>query len=81
MTDAGLKELAPLTQLRTLDLNETGVTDAGLKELAPLTQLRTLDLSETGVTDAGLKELKVALPRCYVSHYWSLRKALEFFGP
>ena len=34
MTDAGLKELAPLKQLTALDLSGTQVTDAGLKELA-----------------------------------------------
>ena len=44
MTDAGLKELAGLTQLQTLNLAGTKVTDAGLKELAGLTQLQTLDL-------------------------------------
>jgi|GEM_PF-2505728 len=36
VTDAGLKELAPLKNLTTLDLGGTNVTDAGLKELAPL---------------------------------------------
>ena len=57
VTDAGLKELASLTQLRALHLGGTQVTDAGLKELASLTQLRMLDLGGTQVTDAGLKEL------------------------
>ena len=45
VTDAGLKDLAPLTQLQTLDLSETKVTDAGLKDLAALKQLRTLSLN------------------------------------
>ena len=57
MTNAGLKELAPLKQLQTLFLGHTLVTDAGLKELAPLTQLQRLDLGITKVTDVGLKEL------------------------
>ena len=39
MTDAGLKELAPLKNLTALDLGDTQVTDAGLKELAPLKNL------------------------------------------
>jgi len=56
-TDAGLKELAGQTQLRTLNLGNSQVTDAGLKELAGLTQLQTLNLGSTKVTDAGLKEL------------------------
>ena len=34
VTDAGLKELAGLTQLQSLNLHNTKVTDAGLKELA-----------------------------------------------
>jgi hypothetical protein len=33
VTDAGLKELAALTQLETLYLSNTQVTDAGVKEL------------------------------------------------
>ena len=56
VTDAGLKELAPLQNLTTLSLRDTKVTDAGLKELAPLKNLTTLDLPRS-VTDAGLKEL------------------------
>ena len=51
-------ELAPLTQLRTLDLSSTGVTGS-VAELAPLTQLTILYLSSTGVTGsvAGLAPL------------------------
>jgi hypothetical protein len=57
VTDAGLRRLAHLTQLRQLRLINTKVTDAGLKELAHLTQLQSLDLGSTPVTDAGLKDL------------------------
>ena len=57
VTDAGLKELAGLTQLQTLYLTGTKVTDAGLKELAGLTRLQWLNLQGTKVTDEGLKEL------------------------
>src|SRR5262249_8895029 len=57
VTDAYLKELAPLKHLNLLDLRGTQVGDAGLKELPALPELRELDLSETQVTDAGLKEL------------------------
>ncbi len=56
MTDAGLKELAGLKSLQTLDLRNTQVTDAGLKELAGLKSLQKLDLDSTQVTDAGLKD-------------------------
>ena len=57
VSDAGLKDLAALRGLTTLDLSVTKVTDAGLKELAALKGLTTLNLRGTKVTDAGLKEL------------------------
>ena len=57
MTDAGLRELAGLKNLSTLDLAWTNVTDAGMKELAALKNLSTLDLSATKVTGAGMREL------------------------
>ena len=57
VTDAELKELAPLKNLRKLDLNGNMFTGAGLKHLAPLEKLQELDLSRTSVGDAGLKEL------------------------
>ncbi len=54
VTDAGVKELAALQQLQSLNLQETEVTDAGLKELTALKQMQTLNLSFcSGVTDAG----------------------------
>ena len=57
VTDAGLKEVAGLKRLLTLNLANTQVTDAGLKELAGLQRLATLNLANTQVTDAGIKEL------------------------
>ncbi len=57
VTDAGLKHLAGLKQLRTLYLDHTKVTDAGLKHLSGLRQLQWLHLGHTQVTDAGLKHL------------------------
>ena len=61
MTDAGLKELAGLKNLQSLDLWYTGITDAGLKELAELKSLQVLNLPSL-VTDAGVAELQRALP-------------------
>ena len=49
VTDAGLKELAGLTELQLLDLEGTQVTDAGLKELAGLKKLQGLYLYSTQV--------------------------------
>jgi internalin A len=58
VTDAGLKHLAGLKQLRDLYLYRLpGVTDAGMKDVVSLTQLRVLRLGVTSVTDAGLKDI------------------------
>lgn len=57
VTDAGLRDLACLGQLATLNLYGTAVTDAGLKELAAFKNLTRLNLCKTNVTDAGLKHL------------------------
>jgi len=57
VTDADLKQLAPCTQLASLDLSKTRITDAGLKELMQFKHLKSLGLRETQITDAGLKEL------------------------
>jgi RNA polymerase sigma factor (sigma-70 family) len=57
MTDAGLRELASLRNLKVLDLTRTRVADAGLKELAGLRHLRRLFLPSSRVTDPGLKPL------------------------
>ncbi len=56
VTDAGVKELAPLKNLELLSLGP-GVTDAGLKNLTPLKKVKKLYLGSSSVTDAGLKEL------------------------
>ena len=57
MTDAGLKELAGLKSLQTLDVRGTQVTDAGLKVLARLQSLQRLYLNHCLETDAGMKDL------------------------
>jgi hypothetical protein len=66
VTDAGLKELKDLQQLRSLSLGDTQVTDAGLKELKGLKRLFLLYLANTRVTDAGVADLKKALPDCKI---------------
>ena len=57
ITDADLKELAKLQQLKVLNLGDTEITDVGLKEVAKCTQLTLLDLEATQITDVGLKQV------------------------
>ncbi len=61
VTDAGLKSLVRLPNLRSLDLTRTAVTAEGLASLAGLKNLEALNLTETSVDDAGVAKLK-ALP-------------------
>ena len=69
ITDAGLKEVAKLQQLKVLSLSGAKhVTDTGLKEVAKLKQLDVLSLGNTQVTKAGVAELQKALPKCKISH-------------
>jgi hypothetical protein len=56
--DEGLRIVAGMTNLRTLDLQGCKrVTDKGLAYIDGLSELRGLDLGETSVTDAGLANL------------------------
>jgi len=44
ITDAGLKEVATLSNLHMLNLSDTEITDAALPHLAPLQNLQSLNL-------------------------------------
>jgi hypothetical protein len=57
LTDAGVRHLARMPGLRTLDLSGTQVTDRGLAILRELPALESLSLAWTGVTDTGLVHL------------------------
>ena len=54
VTDAGLKQLSGLKNLRRLHLEKTAVGDDGMAALAGLGELRYLNLYSTKVTDKGL---------------------------
>ena len=59
ITDADLKHLKGLPELKVLDLtNEALITDVGLEHLKGLTNLEHLSLRNTKVTDAGLEHLE-----------------------
>jgi len=66
ITPTGLKELAELAKLTSLDLSYCGVTDAGMKELATLKGLTSLTLTGTKVSAASLKDFTAAVPKCKV---------------
>jgi hypothetical protein len=63
LSDAGLKHVAAMKSLKSLDLRSTKITDAGLKELEIMKQLEGLDVSETSVTKQGADGLRKALPK------------------
>jgi Leucine rich repeat len=62
ISDEGLKNLAGMTNLRSLNLCGTNTTDAGLKYLGGMKDLQNLLLSSTKVTDAGMEDL-MKLPK------------------
>ena len=67
VTEAGLKDLAPLTQLQWLFLDGLPVTDVGLKDLHGLKQLHTLTVYDTRVSRIGVAELRKALPKVAIT--------------
>lgn len=58
VTDAGLKQLATMTEITGLVLTDTQITDSGLVELGGLPKLMFLDLSGTRVGDQGIASLR-----------------------
>jgi outer membrane protein assembly factor BamB len=66
ITDAGLPFLAPLRNLRALNLTGARVTDVGLESLRGLKRLSLLELVHTGATPDGIRALKGALPGCEI---------------
>ena len=57
VTDAGLRHIERLSQLRQLGFTDTRFSDAGLEHVKVLTQLQRLLLSGTQVSDSGLEHL------------------------
>ena len=58
VTDAGLKHLATIVTLRSLDLRGANISDDGLKQLrSALVKLKSLSLEGTPITDAGVAHL------------------------
>jgi hypothetical protein len=57
ISDAGLKHLGGMADLRDLDLASTAITDAGLQHLSSVTQLERLVLADTQIDGSGLQVL------------------------
>ena len=57
ITDEGLVHLEPLSKLRVLWLDETGITNDAIKTFKNLKSLRRLGLIGTKITDDGLAKL------------------------
>ncbi len=66
-TDAGLADVAALTQLEALWIGGDQVTDVGLSHLEKLPNLQHLSLSHTKVTAKGLEKFHHARPECSIS--------------
>ena len=58
VSDHGLRQVALLTQLESLNLDSREVTDAGLAHITSLARLRSLDLFGAKVTDRGCAHLR-----------------------
>jgi hypothetical protein len=73
ITDAGLRELAGLSELASLNLSETQVAGTGLDHILTNRGLVKVDLSYSQVNDAGAERLKLLplveldLERTYVT--------------
>lgn len=56
--DAGIAALAPLTNLESLNVDNTRLTDESMPTFSGMTKLTFLHLGSTGITDAGLIHLE-----------------------
>lgn len=63
--DEQLSQLAALSDLKSLNLSNTGITDVGLNHLANLKKLKFLYLFGTRLTDSGMPSI-ATLPRLEV---------------
>lgn len=66
ITGAGVRFLAQLTHLITLNLTGAQVTDADLERLRPLKELETLQLVRTRVSAGGIQAFQTAVPKCKI---------------
>jgi len=69
VTDAGLREIAGLKSIQSLELTQTAITDEGLQSLGALPKLNCLKLYGAKTTEKGRAKLQSALPKLRI--FWS----------
>jgi len=80
--DAGVRMLAPLRELKVLNLyGNAGVTDASVPSLAALPALEHLYLWQTRISPAGVAELKRQRPQLVIDTGDPLTPAAANDGP
>jgi hypothetical protein len=67
VTDADMALIAGASDIRALDLSNTGITDKCLSTLATLPNLKHLNLRRTQVTAEGLRQFSKKAPHCLVN--------------
>lgn len=67
VTDADMRRMASLSQVRELRINDIPIGDAGVAELRDMPNLEHLGLRKTKVTEVGVRGLCEALPNCLVT--------------
>jgi hypothetical protein len=68
VTDAGVAALRGMTNIEEFDLTDARVTDAAINDLATLSGLKKLVVIGTQVSDSGVARLRLALPKCTITH-------------
>jgi len=66
ITGTGIRFLAQLASLKTLNLTGAQVGDGDLARLRPLKELATLQLVRTRVSAEGIRAFQAALPNCKI---------------
>jgi hypothetical protein len=66
--DKGIKALAALKNLRSLEVRNSQITDQGIVQLAEACDLRTLDIrGNARITDAGIAQIAALRPNCEIT--------------
>lgn len=76
VTDAGIKHLQSVVNLKKLWISQTGVTKVGISLLASLQKLSLLDLGGLPVTDHNLIALQVHVLSLPVLFYYFVAEAV-----